>query len=59
MAPHAEETPAEGVPNEPGISKSQAKMQKIKFPSPPTFEDPYEEREYVKGRLAAAFRIFG
>lgn len=29
------------------------------FPSPPMFEDPYEERDYLKGRLAAAFRIFG
>jgi len=28
-------------------------------PSPPKFEDKYEEREYLKGRLAAAFRIFG
>jgi len=26
---------------------------------PPTFNDPVEEREYLKGRLAAAFRIFG
>ena len=29
------------------------------FAKPPTFEDKYEEREYLKGRLAAAFRIFG
>lgn len=29
------------------------------FPKPPTFEDKYKEREYLKGRLAAAFRIFG
>ncbi|KAL6240304.1 hypothetical protein RBB50_012791 [Rhinocladiella similis] len=28
------------------------------FPSPPKFEDPYKEREYLKGRLAAAYRIF-
>lgn len=26
---------------------------------PPTFDDKYAEREYLKGRLAAAFRIFG
>ena len=25
----------------------------------PSFEDKYQEREYLKGRLAAAFRIFG
>lgn len=29
------------------------------FPRPPVFEDKYIEREYLKGRLAAAFRIFG
>ncbi|KAK4556962.1 hypothetical protein LTR86_005943 [Recurvomyces mirabilis] len=29
------------------------------FPSPPQFENKYEEREYLKGRLAAAFRIMG
>lgn len=26
---------------------------------PPKFTDKHEEREYLKGRLAAAFRIFG
>lgn len=26
---------------------------------PPKFADKYEERDYLKGRLAAAFRIFG
>lgn len=25
---------------------------------PPIFDDPYKEREYLKGRLALAFRIF-
>lgn len=29
------------------------------FPSPPTFDDKMKERYYLKGRLAAAFRIFG
>ena len=29
------------------------------FPSPPTFENKLDERYYLKGRLAAAFRIFG
>lgn len=28
------------------------------FPKPPVFTDKYEERKYLKGRLAAAFRIF-
>ncbi|KAI1179404.1 class II aldolase and Adducin domain-containing protein [Nemania sp. FL0916] len=31
---------------------------KGKFPSPPTFKDPLEERQYLKQRLALAFRIF-
>lgn len=29
------------------------------FPQPPKFEKKHEERAYLKGRLAAAFRIFG
>lgn len=29
------------------------------FKQPPVFEDKYKEREYLKGRLAAGFRIFG
>ena len=29
------------------------------FPKPPTFETKEEEREYLKFRLAQAFRIFG
>ncbi|KAK2739679.1 hypothetical protein FQN57_006513 [Myotisia sp. PD_48] len=28
------------------------------FPRPPVFDDKLKEREYLKGRLAAAFRIF-
>jgi hypothetical protein len=28
------------------------------FPQPPTFANKADEREYLKGRLAAAFRIF-
>ena len=45
--------------HEPGLSKNRATQKMINFPSPPTFEDKYEEREYLKGRLTAAFRIFG
>jgi len=26
---------------------------------PPKFDDPHEARDFLKGRLAAAFRIFG
>ena len=49
------------VTHEPGLngtgSQKNAMMQK--FPAPPKFADKYEEREYLKGRLALAFRIFG
>ncbi|KAK0129334.1 hypothetical protein ONS95_001263 [Cadophora gregata] len=46
---------------EPGLSKPQAAKKEItmpKFPGPKKFEDKYEERNYQKGRLALAFRIF-
>lgn len=46
------------APLEPGISKKEEAMNVIKFPSPPKFTDKYAEREYQKGRLALAFRIF-
>lgn len=60
MAPHSEDvTPAIGATHEPGISVAKAKVQMPKFPGPPKFDDKHEEREYLKGRLAAAFRIFG
>ncbi|KAJ9640974.1 hypothetical protein H2201_002210 [Coniosporium apollinis] len=45
--------------HEPGLSEEKAKVQMPKFPGPPKFDDPYKEREYLKGRLAAAFRLFG
>lgn len=51
--------PSTRAPLEPGLSEQQARVQMPKFPSPPEFTDTYEEREYLKGRLAAAFRIFG
>lgn len=51
--------PSAKATHEPGLSESQAKVQMPKFPGPPTFTDKYEERDYLKGRLAAAFRIFG
>ena len=33
--------------------------QRLAFPTPPTFSTKIEEREYLKFRLAQAFRIFG
>jgi hypothetical protein len=44
--------------HEPGLTKAQAVRAITKFPGPPTFDDPYKERDYLKGRLALAFRIF-
>lgn len=48
--------------HEPGLSTKQvdlkASASKLMWPSPPKFEDKYEERKYQKGRLALAFRIF-
>lgn len=65
MAPHATDSNGDlqplnngEAPLEPGIKKNIAQG-KIDFPRPPIFEDKYKEREYLKGRLAAAFRIFG
>lgn len=55
------EKPQSGTaPLEPGLTEPQAAMQEqgLKFPTPPKFEDKYAEREYQKGRLALAFRIF-
>ena len=46
--------------HEPGLTKKQASAGKaaLQIPSAPQFNDPYKEREYQKGRLALAFRIF-
>ena len=46
------------APLEPGVPEVEAgKIPDL--PGPPKFDDPYKERAYLKGRLAAAFRIFG
>lgn len=45
------------VPLEPGLDAAKGDIKN--FPRPPSFDDPYKERAYLKGRLAAAFRIFG
>lgn len=75
MAPHADETKPGVAPQEPGISAVLAQKKMPEFPKsvvlqwhrhhdltrirPYTFEDPYKARDYWKGRLAGAFRIFG
>lgn len=61
-ATHSEDLPANGhdktqtvaVVLESGLTDKQGN----RFPSPPKFADKYQEREYQKGRLALAFRIF-
>ncbi|KAF2020736.1 arad-like aldolase/epimerase [Aaosphaeria arxii CBS 175.79] len=54
-------TDANIAPHEPAIAEEtvEVKMKKMQLPKPPKFDDPYKERAYLKGRLAAAFRIFG
>ncbi|KAK6438946.1 hypothetical protein LTR95_004846 [Oleoguttula sp. CCFEE 5521] len=72
MAPHAEDEPtgtssnghsipvnSGEAPLEPGVKSSIAQGKMIEFPRAPKFADKHEERDYLKGRLAAAFRIFG
>ena len=62
--PQAIHTEANGngvavAPLEPGLSKEKARGEIMSMPSPPQFDDKHKERAYMKGRLAAAFRIFG
>jgi len=59
-----EAPPFEGLPNlAPTSALADGNEPKVKMPKlsigKPTFDDKYKEREYLKGRLAAAFRIFG
>ncbi|KAH8597122.1 class II aldolase/adducin N-terminal [Bisporella sp. PMI_857] len=46
------------APLEPSLPVLPSAAQEVSFPKPPTFTDKYKEREYQKGRLALAFRIF-
>lgn len=67
MAPPSATEPQNGdshkpqteTPLEPGLDETMGSKQKLRFPQPPKFDDPYKARAYLKGRLAAAFRIFG
>ena len=47
----------EQIKNDPKTTLS--KHSRSAFPKPPVFIDKYEEREYLKFRLAQSFRIFG
>lgn len=51
--------PSDTATHEPGITQRGVKATMQNFPSPPKFTDKYEERAYLKRRLALAFRIFG
>lgn len=46
-------------PNAKGVKQNGVEVQLQKIPTPPVFSDMYEKREYLKGRLALAFRLFG
>lgn len=49
----------EAAPQDAKNSDFSDALQFSKFPGPPKFTDKYEERAYLKGRLALAFRLFG
>ncbi|PLB36885.1 class II aldolase/adducin family protein [Aspergillus candidus] len=61
MSPPTATDPVSVQPQQ--TQQASAESSKIKMPisqmKPPSFDDKYKEREYLKGRLAAAFRIFG
>ncbi|KAL5385231.1 hypothetical protein PMIN02_008959 [Paraphaeosphaeria minitans] len=56
--PHSKDgnKPSNAAPLEPVITEAE---QKIRDSGLPKFDDPYKERVFLKGRLAAAFRLFG
>ncbi|KAI9825684.1 MAG: hypothetical protein M1832_001028 [Thelocarpon impressellum] len=47
-----------GVPA-PSPPSAEAQAKALGIAGPPRFDDKHEERAYLKGRLAAAFRVFG
>lgn len=49
---------ATGVDSSPDAVLSTVSKQTAGFPSAPKFDNPYKEREYLKGRLILAYRIF-
>lgn len=62
MPPHLEGSNGSDAPKaalEPVLMDQTMKDNPRLIPRPATFDDPLEERDYLKGRLAAAFRIFG
>lgn len=63
MAPPAATETISSITMQAPVSSQEAAAAKAKvkmhMPSIPTFEDKYKERDFLKNRLAAAFRIFG
>ncbi|KAL5342128.1 class II aldolase/adducin N-terminal [Aspergillus crustosus] len=59
MAPPSASEPTTIASHPQQESGAKNALAKLNIPKPPVFEDKYEERKYLKGRLAAAFRIFG
>jgi len=69
MAPMAIETPPEATEKTLPLATSKLATDKysktagqdVGYSSPPelNFDNKYEEREYIKGRLAGAYRICG
>ncbi|OAP63901.1 hypothetical protein AYL99_03128 [Fonsecaea erecta] len=57
--PTATETYAEIASSPAEVPEFSDVIQFSKLPSPPRFNDKYDERAYLKGRLALAFRLFG
>jgi hypothetical protein len=56
MSPHKD------VPDplaEDAVKLGSKNGRKMNMPERPSFANPHDERAYLKGRLAAAFRIFG
>jgi len=58
MSPSALSTSTAIVETAPTASGEKKSKVPWIIPTPPTFHDKYEERKYLKGRLAVAFRIF-
>lgn len=60
--PSADDTTAHSTVHNEAVSLSSEtevkKTQMLAGISGPKYDDPYKEREYQKGRLALAFRIF-
>ncbi|KAI1342393.1 class II aldolase and Adducin domain-containing protein [Xylariaceae sp. FL0016] len=53
MSPHVIQDPKKGIPDVQAAASG-----KTPFPQPPKFENPLDQRQYLKERLTLAFRLF-